>query len=313
MSFEINIEAQTALNRLESMPGMQQIKQQVEQLIQLARVAKRREEFHLKTSQQSLHMIFTGNPGTGKTTAARLIGEAFAAIGLLKSRDDVPFVEVHHSDVIHPHVGQAEKNMAAKFKEARGGVLFIDEAYAFVGGESNHRTGEKIIATIVQLMEDMRDEVLVIAAGYSNKMGEFLSSNPGLSSRFPSTIDFPDYEVSDLLLVAKHMIEDLEYSASADYLDALASVLWIEKHRPGFGNARTVRNHVERSIRKQADRVLRLTAIKRKDLMELIAADIVHSVSGTKRAEREVLSQIITEAQQRMNELNRRALLYGEF
>lgn len=312
MSYGVNRKADEALDRLAALPGMYQVKQQVEQMIQLAKVAKLRERHRLKTRPQSQHMIFTGNPGTGKTTAARLIGEAFAAIGLLKTdQEEVPFVEIHHSSIASPHVGEAEKTMAAKFKSARGGVIFIDEAYSFVG-KSDHRTDEKVIATIVQCIEDMRDEVVVIAAGYTNKMSEFLRSNPGLPSRFPTTIDFPDYSVADLIRIAQQMLKDQEYQASPDYLEALSSVLWIEKSRKGFGNARTVRNHVERSIRRHAVRISSISIPSRNDLVTLLSSDLVYSVSEVKKTEKDILKQIILDAQNRLFEIDLKEVLQGQ-
>lgn len=311
MDHQFNNTAKMALKRLGMLPGMSQVKEQVEEMIYLARVSKRRAQLNLKTGSQSLHMIFAGNPGTGKTTAARLIGEAFAATGLLKtSSQEVPFVEVHHSKIAHPHVGQGEKNMAAKFREARGGILFIDEAYAFLG-KAEHQTDEKIIATIVQCMEDMRDEVLVIAAGYEKEMQKFITFNPGLHSRFPTKIVFPDYTVPELVKIGQQMAADQEYQLSEDYLDSLASVLWIEKSRPNFGNARTVRNHIERSIRRQAIRISQQQEISRADLTTLIGADLVASADGTKITEKDALKRIIAEAQIRLNQIEMKEFLFG--
>lgn len=309
MDVFINEKARDALNRLAAMPGMAEVKGQVEQMVQYRRIAELRKRNSLKTRPQSNHMVFTGNPGTGKTTAARLIGEAFAEIGLLRRQGDkVPFVEVNHSMITHPHVGEGERRMAAKFSEAEGGVLFIDEAYAFIG-KADHRSDEKVIAAMVQYIEDMRDEVVVIAAGYPKNMAEFLSFNPGLASRFPTTIHFPDYSVPDLVRIAQQMLLDQEYQAAPDYLDALASVMWIEKSQPNFGNARTVRNHIERSIRRQSIRVSQIPQPSRKDLATLIGTDLVHSPGDVKQAEREALNQIIREAQGRLFELDLQAIL----
>lgn len=306
----INSNAKAALNRLGEMPGMYSVKDQVEQMIQFSRIAKLRERHGLKTSRQSNHMIFTGNPGTGKTTAARLIGEAFAAMGLLKTnQSEPPFIEVHHADVTHPHVGQAEITIKKKFEAARGGVLFIDEAYAFVAGESKYMTGEKVIAAIVQLMEDLRDEVVVIVAGYPNEMDEFLDENPGLRSRFPTTIHFPDYSVVDLLQIAQLMLKDQEYQAAPDYLDALGSVLRIEKAKPDFGNARTLRNHVERSIRRQSVRVSQMPSPSKQDLITLHGLDLVHDYAGVREMEKAVLHKTIQEAQARLLKLELKELL----
>lgn len=308
MAVFINEKARDALNRLAAMPGMNQVKDQIEQMIQYRRIAELRKQNRLKTGPQSNHMVFTGNPGTGKTTAARLIGEAYAEIGLLKRQGDkVPFVEINHGKISDSLVGEAEKRLASKFKEAKGGVLFIDEAYAFVG-KAEHRQDVKIIAEMVQQIEDMREEVVVIAAGYPKSMAEFLSFNPGLASRFPTTIHFPDYNVPDLVRIAQQMLLEQEYQAAPDYLDALARVMWIEKSQPNFGNARTVRNHIERSIRRQSIRVSQMPQPSRKDLATLIGADLVHSPGDVVHAERESLNQIIRDAQGRLFELDLQAI-----
>jgi stage V sporulation protein K len=269
-----------ALNKLGALPGMMEIKGQVEQIIQFNRISKLRKRQGLKTGAHSNHMVFTGSPGTGKTTAARLVGEAFASMGILKSKvkreeDSMPFVEVHHADITGSLVGEAEKNIKKKFEQARGGVLFIDEAYAFLESErSSHKTGEKVIATIVQLMEDMRDEILVIAAGYSREMDTFLDFNPGLRSRFTNIVNFTDYSVPDMIAIAQTMLFERDYQADSEYFTILANLLWAEKDKKRFGNARTVRNVIERSIRIQSVRVSQYEYPSREDLMLLTKEDI---------------------------------------
>lgn len=309
MDVVINEKAREALNRLAAMPGMAQVKDQIEQMVQFRRIAELRKQNRLKTRPQTNHMVFTGNPGTGKTTAARLIGEAFAELGLLKRQgEQVPFVEISNSNIAHPHVGESEQIVGKKFKEAKGGVLFIDEAYSLIG-HGAHKTDMKVVAAIVQYIEDLRDEVMVIAAGYPKDMAKFISFNPGLASRFPTTVHFPDYNVPDLVRIAQQMILDQEYQAAPDYLDALSSVMWIEKSKPNFGNARSVRNHVERSIRKQSIRVSQIPQPSRKDLATLIAADLVYSPDDLHATEREALNQIITEAQGRLLQLDLLSIL----
>lgn len=265
-----------ALKQLGSLPGMFDVKKQVEQIIQLQRVSKLRSQQGLKCQPQSLHMVFTGNPGTGKTTAARLIGVAFAAMGILKSKssEEVPFVEVHHADVTSPLVGEAEQNIKEKFKQAKGGVLFIDEAYAFIGGEKSHKSGEKVIAAIVQMLEDLREEVMVIVAGYAKEMNTFLDSNPGLRSRFSNTVHFPDYSVPDMIQIAQKMLAEQDYQADNEYMDLLSNRLWLEKDKKGFGNARTVRNIIEQSIRIHSARVAQLASPSREALIILTKSDI---------------------------------------
>jgi stage V sporulation protein K len=295
-----------ALQQLGKLPGMFNIKLQVEQIIQFHRVSKLRLQNGLKTVPQSLHMVFTGSPGTGKTTAARLIGEAFATMGFLKSKDsngkDVPFVEIHQADITSKFVGEAEKTILKKFKQARGGVLFIDEAYAFLAGkDSDHKTDEKVITAIVQMMEDMREEVIVIVAGYTKEMNKFLDSNPGLRSRFANTVDFPDYSVLDMILIAQTMLKEREYRATHEFLSLLSNQLWVEKDKKGFGDARTVRNIIEQSIRLHSVRVSQLLNPSREDLMLLTPSDI--QTSGQKLlGEKEILLRALNQIQSRLLE-----------
>ena len=302
-----------ALKQLGALPGMFKVKEQVDQIIQFHRISKLRRQHGLKTQPQSNHMIFTGNPGTGKTTAARLIGEAFATLGILKSRysSDIPFVEIHHADVTHPHVGQAERTIKQKFKEARGGVVFIDEAYAFADGKSDHRSDDKVIAAIVQLMEDMREEIMVIAAGYSKEMNQFLDSNPGLRSRFTNTVHFPDYTVPDMVRIAQSMFKEREYQADTEYMSLLANVLWSEKDKKGFGNARTVRNIIEQSIRLQSVRVAEFPAPSREELMTLTKRDILVSEQEMK-TEKEILLKAMSQIQSRLLKFELQEIISGK-
>lgn len=302
--------AMNALEKLGSLPGMTEVKLQVEQILQFKKISKLRKGFGLKTHYQTNHMLFLGNPGTGKTTAARLIGQAFSEIGILKSspanpRDNrqsqkIPFVEVHHADITSEYVGVAERNIKKKFNQAKGGVLFMDEAYSFLGDESSSGKAEKkTVAAIVQLMEDFREEVIVIAAGYPKEMEEFLNSNPGLRSRFSSTIHFPDYSVPDMVWIAQTMLNEQEYQATQDYFSVLANQLWLEKGKKDFGNACTVRNIVERSIRSHAVRVAQLQAPTKSDLSTLVGADI-SSHSNVKVSEKQILQKALLEIQERL-------------
>ncbi|MDQ0269960.1 AAA family ATPase [Cytobacillus purgationiresistens] len=267
-----------ALKELGSLTGMQEIKKQAEQIIQLHRISKLRKNHGLKNQSQSLHMVFTGNPGTGKTTAARLVGKAFAAAGILKipkGSDEIPFVEIHHADVTSKYVGDAEKTIVEKFKQARGGVVFIDEAYAFTPSKDSEKgSGEKVVAAMVQMLEDMRDEVLVIAAGYSQEMDHFLDSNPGLRSRFSSSVHFPDYSVPDMIQIAQSMLIDRDYYPNNQYLGVLSNRLWTDKDKKGFGNGRTVRNIIEESIRLHSVRVSQIPSPSKNDLTVLTNLDI---------------------------------------
>ena len=302
-----------ALKQLGALPGMLKVKEQVQQIIQFHRISKLRRQHGLKNQPQSNHMIFTGNPGTGKTTAARLIGEAFASLGILKSRysSDIPFVEIHHADVTSSLVGEAERTIKKKFKEARGGVVFIDEAYAFIDGKSNHKSDDKVIAAIVQLMEDMREEIMVIAAGYSKEMDQFLDSNPGLRSRFTNIVHFPDYSVPDMVMIAQNMLKEREYQANTEYMSLLANVLWSEKDKKGFGNARTVRNIIEKSIRMHSARVAELMVPSREDLMTLTEMDILVN-ELERKTEKEILVKAMEQIQLRLLEYELQEIVSGK-
>lgn len=270
----VNHRAKKALDQLGELPGMSSVKDQVEQMTQFARISKLREQNGLKAEPHSNHMVFTGNPGTGKTTAARLIGQAFAALGLLKSStNNPPFVEVHHADVESEFVGAAEKNIRQKFQEAEGGVLFIDEIYTFLGTAA-HKSSEKTVGAIVQMLEDMRDEVVVIVAGYPKETEEFLNYNPGLRSRFSNTIHFPDYDTKDLARIAEYMCSKREYKMTEEFRQRLIKQLQQEKLLPNFGNARTVRNLIEQAIKRQSVRVGRIASPVRRDLILLTGEDI---------------------------------------
>ncbi|MEH6869345.1 AAA family ATPase [Bacillus safensis] len=272
----------SALLKLEKMPGMQNVKKQIEQIIALHQIRDLRISKGLPVKNQSLHLVFTGNPGTGKTTAARLIGEAFSSLGILKSRipndEKRPFVEIHHSDITSSLHGESEINIKRKFDAAKGGVLFIDEAYSFVEGDTPHRNGDRNIAVIVQQMEDLRDEVMVVVAGYKKEMEDFLNMNPGLRSRFSNTVHFDDYSIRDLIAISSGMLDDLGYKADKSFLEKLEIKLSFEILKEHFGNARSLRNILEESIRNQSTRVLKIDKPKKSDLMCLTASDLVLGV-----------------------------------
>jgi len=287
---------------------MSSVKSQVEQMTQFARISKLRERNGLKAEPHSNHMVFTGNPGTGKTTAARLIGQAFAALGLLKAyADNPPFVEVHHADVESEFVGLAEKNIKEKFQEAKGGVLFIDEAYTFLG-TSAHKSSEKVVGAIVQMLEDMGDSVVVIVAGYPEEMEEFLDYNPGLRSRFSNVIHFPDYDTKDLIRIAEYMCSKRDYEMTNEFRERLSQQLKQEKLHPNFGNARTVRNLIEQAIKRQSVRVSCLSNPRRRDLILLTGEDIQLEKKNTPN-EKMVLTKTLQRIQDRLQEIEFENLL----
>jgi len=298
-----------ALKELASLTGMAEVKRQVDQIVQFQLVSKLRANQGLKTKPHSIHMAFTGNPGTGKTTAARLIGQAFAEMGFLKGgdRDELPFVEVHQSDIASKYAGEAEKTMVEKFKQARGGVLFIDEAYAFIDSESSHKQGNKVITVVVQMMEDMRDEVMVIAAGYPKEMEQFMGMNPGLRSRFANIVHFPNYRMPELINIAKEFCTQSDYVASKSFLEALSVALMERLSHKDFGNARTVRSLVEQAIQKHAMRMSEIQNPAREDLTNLLATDVSHI--DYQLNERDYLLKCISDFQQRLLEVELRSFI----
>jgi stage V sporulation protein K len=268
-----------ALKELKALDGMDTVQEKIMEALALSNIFKAREKHSLRNEQHALHMIFTGNAGTGKTTIARLVGKLFAGAGLLKKgnftptktdlehrnnpfgessspvpKGDVPFVECSNADITSAFWGQDEQNMKKKFDQANGGVLFIDEAYSLIS-RSSHKSGEKVSAVIVTEMENRRDNVCVIAAGYPKEMEEFAQYNTGLASRFATVINFPNYSVPQLLKIAHGMSQERDYKMSEDYKTKLAERLEKERLLYTFGNARTVRNIIEESIRKHAKRV----------------------------------------------------------
>lgn len=298
-----------ALKELASLTGMAEVKKQVDQIVQFQLVSKMRAKQGLKTKPHSNHMAFTGNPGTGKTTAARLIGKAFAEMGFLKGggSDELPFIEVHQSDVASKYAGEAELTMVKKFEQARGGVLFIDEAYAFIDTDSSHKQGDKVITVVVQMMEDMRDEVMVIAAGYPKEMEQFLGMNPGLRSRFANIVHFPNYRMPELIKIARDFCIQSDYVASQSFLEALSVALMDRMSHKDFGNARTVRSLVEQAIQKHAMRMSEIPNPARDDLTYLLAADV--SLLEYQLDERDYLLKCISDFQQRLLEIELRSFI----
>ena len=267
-----------AMEELNALDGMGNVKDKIEEALALSKTFLAREKHGLKNTQHALHMIFTGNAGTGKTTVARIVGKLFFGAGLLKKGnfektktdrervyghgegpsnkpiEDVPFVECSNADISSAFWGEDEKNMKKKLDQANGGVLFLDEAYSMIS-RSGHRSGEKVMAVLVQEMENRRNSVCVIGAGYPKEMEEFIQYNTGLASRFSTVINFPNYDVPALLKIADGMATDRDYKMSEDYRVLLAERLEKERLHPHFGNARTVRNVIEESIRIHAKRV----------------------------------------------------------
>ncbi|RYM05696.1 AAA family ATPase [Sporolactobacillus sp. THM7-7] len=260
-------------SKLDRLIGLDDVKRMVRELYAWLYIYRRREAAHLKVQKQSLHMLFKGNPGTGKTTVARLLGEMFREMDILSKGH---LVEAERADLVGEYIGQTAQKTRDLIKKSLGGVLFIDEAYSLArGGDKDF--GKEAIDTLVKQMEDHKDEFILILAGYSEEMNEFLRLNPGLPSRFPMMLTFPDFSGSELLAIALQMMEEQEYCLTAEARKKLARHLnhktaFREEH---FSNGRYVRNLVEKMIRQQAVRLVREGSYDRDSLMTLRACDLI--------------------------------------
>ncbi|MFC8716680.1 right-handed parallel beta-helix repeat-containing protein [Kitasatospora sp. NPDC057198] len=263
--------AEVALAELDALVGLATVKQEVRTLIDLISVGRARQRAGLKAPSPRRHLVFTGAPGTGKTTVARLYGEILASLGVLQRGH---LVEVARLDLVGEHIGSTAIRTAAAFDRARGGVLFIDEAYALAPEDGGRDFGREAIDTLVKLMEDHRDEVVVIVAGYTAEMERFLAANPGLSSRFSRTVTFPDYTADELLDIARAQAAEHEYRLSEATESALLGHFTAIDRSTGFGNGRTARQVFETMVERHASRVAHLPSPTTEDLQLLVPADL---------------------------------------
>lgn len=242
------------MKELDKMIGLENVKELAFEIYALLQIGRYRTEAGLQANSQVYHMVFKGNPGTGKTTVARIMAKLFQNMGVLTKGH---LIEVERADLVGEYIGHTAVKTRELVKKALGGILFIDEAYSLArGGEKDF--GKEAIDCLVKSMEDYRNQFILILAGYSEEMELFLQTNPGLPSRFPIQVDFPDYTVDQLMQIAEVMVKEREYTLSPGSEMKLRQHLTQEKTNSEiiFSNARYVRNTIEKSMRHQAVRLL---------------------------------------------------------
>lgn len=258
------------LGELDALVGLDHVKTEVRRLTSLLRVQKLREEAGLPVLETSRHLVFTGNPGTGKTTVARLLSEIYRALDVVTKGH---LVETDRSDLVAGYVGQTATRTRTILESALGGTLLIDEAYSLArGGENDF--GREAIDTLVKFMEDHRDDLAIVACGYPAEMAELIDANPGLASRFTRTIVFPDYTDDELVQIFRLMSSSKEYHADAEAEQLLRAIVAAEPRGRGFGNARLVRNLFEDAVNRHALRLADVEHPTKAQLSTLTAADV---------------------------------------
>lgn len=261
-------------DELGALVGMEEMKRMIKEIYAWIFVNKKREEMGMKARKQALHMMFKGNPGTGKTTVARLIGKLFLKMNVLSKGH---LIEAERADLVGEYIGHTAQKTRDLIKKAQGGILFIDEAYSLGrGGEKDF--GKEAIDTLVKHMEDKQHEFILILAGYSREMDYFLTLNPGLHSRFPLVIDFPNYTIEQLMEISSRMLDEREYTLSHEAEKKLKDhLIWVKAvlNPNSFSNGRYVRNIIEKSIRAQAMRLLLQNSFDKHELMTLRSNDLI--------------------------------------
>lgn len=270
--FNTEMDIQTLLQQLNDLTGMQSVKTEINNMINLLKICKIRQENGLQTPPVTNHMVFLGNPGTGKTTVARILAKIYHGLGVLSKGH---LVEVDRSGLVAGYMGQTSEKVTEVIEKAKGGILFIDEAYALANGQQGD-FGQEAIDILNKAMEDNRDDLIVIAAGYHDEMQDFLDANPGLRSRFNRTIEFPNYDAAELLEIMTNRAKSLDYTLTGDavqyVLDTFTRILACPPEN--FGNARSVRNYLDRVIHNQANRLIAENNFKEEDLTRLTLADV---------------------------------------
>jgi len=253
--------------------GLAPVKSRIRDVCALLLVDRLRSRLNLNTGAPSLHMSFTGNPGTGKTTVALRMADILHRLGYVRKGH---LVAVTRDDLVGQYIGHTAPKTREILKRAMGGVLFIDEAYYLYRPENERDYGQEAIEMLLQQMEDHRDDLVVILAGYKDRMQQFFRSNPGLSSRIAHHIDFPNYTSAELLAIGHLMLKQMQYTLSREAEAVLREYIELRQTQPNFSNARSIRNALDRARLRQATRLLaqRNKALSARELMTIEAQDI---------------------------------------
>ena len=260
----------------EELVGLTPVKSRIREIAALLLIDKLRRNLGITSASPGLHMSFTGSPGTGKTTVGLKMADILFQLGYVQKGH---LLTVTRDDLVGQYIGHTAPKTKEILKKAMGGVLFIDEAYYLYKPDNERDYGSEAIEILLQVMENQRDDLVVILAGYKEPMDKFYESNPGLSSRIANHIDFPDYTVSELLKIAKLMLEEQQYQLTTEAEVALESYIKRRKEKPLFANARSIKNALDRARMRQANRIFdsRGQILTKKELVNLEAADILQS------------------------------------
>jgi probable Rubsico expression protein CbbX len=283
-TFSVNLQEEYAkteiakiLNLLdEELVGLVPVKSRIREIAALLLIDKLRRNLGITSVNPGLHMSFTGSPGTGKTTVGLKMSDILYKLGYIKKGH---LLTVTRDDLVGQYIGHTAPKTKEVLKKAIGGVLFIDEAYYLYKPDNDRDYGSEAIEILLQVMENQRDELVVILAGYKEPMDKFYESNPGLSSRIANHIDFPDYTTPELLQIAKLMLQDQQYRLTPDAEMALVEYIEKRKEKPLFANARSVKNALDRARMRQANRIFdsRGQVLTKRELVNLEASDFLQS------------------------------------
>nr|YP_010536994.1 Rubisco expression protein [Ditylum brightwellii]UYC30781.1 Rubisco expression protein [Ditylum brightwellii] len=260
----------------EELVGLVPVKSRIREIAALLLVDKLRKSLGITSGSPGLHMSFTGSPGTGKTTVGLKMADILFQLGYITKGH---LLTVTRDDLVGQYIGHTAPKTKEVLKKAMGGVLFIDEAYYLYKPDNERDYGSEAIEILLQVMENQRDELVVILAGYKEPMDKFYASNPGLSSRIANHIDFPDYTVDELLKISKLMLEDQQYQLTPEAETAFISYIEKRKEKPLFANARSIKNALDRARMRQANRIFdsRGQVLTKRELVNIEAEDILQS------------------------------------